>query len=77
MAEFLWVGTLAGALLGTVHAVYVYRLVAAEPPAKTLRPLRPAYYALWTLGLWVLFGSYLLGLWLVGLVFYSVFKAFR
>ncbi len=78
MTGFVWLGTCVGALLGTLHAVYVYQRIAAEPPAAaTANSLRPATYAAWTLGLWILFGSYLLGLWLAGVVFYAVFKAFR
>ncbi len=78
MNAVLWAGTLVGALFGSLHAIYVYRLIAAETPAgATPGPLRPAYYALWTLGLWLLFGSYVLALWLAGVFFYTLFKAFR
>lgn len=78
MTEVLWVGTSLGAVLGTCHAVYVYRLVAAEAPAEAAPSrIRACYYALWTFGLWVLFGSYVLVLWGTGVVFYTVFKAFR
>jgi hypothetical protein len=78
VTEVLWAGTLVGALLGLCHAVYVFRVIEAEAPAESAPSYtRPAYYALWTFGLWVLFGSYVLVLWLTGLVFYTVFKAFR
>ena len=78
MAFFLTTGMLVGALLGAFHAVYVYRLLATEPPAgATSAPAHAVYYALWTFGLWVIFGSYVLILWLIGAIFYAVFKAFR
>lgn len=77
-ASLLMTGTLVGALLGGFHAVYVYRLLATEPPAgATSGPAHAVYYALWTFGLWVIFGSYVLVLWLIGAIFYAVFKAFR
>jgi len=78
MAPLLWTGTLVGALLGLFHGAYIYRRVAAETPAEAPPGrARPAYYALWTFGLWVLFGSYVLVLWLSAVVFYTLFKAFR
>ena len=78
MTGILWAGTVAGVLFGLAHAVYVYRLIAAGT-AESVAPSRgrAAYYALWTFGLWVLFGSYVLVLWLIGAVLYAVFKAFR
>ncbi len=77
-ASLLMTGTLVGALLGGFHAVYVYRLLATDTPAgATSGPAHAVYYALWTFGLWVIFGSYVLILWLIGAIFYVVFKAFR
>ena len=77
-SSLLMTGMLVGALFGVFHAVYVYRLLATEPPAgATPGHARAVYYALWTLGLWVIFGSYVLMLWLIGAIFYGVFKAFR
>ena len=77
-ASLLMTGMLVGALLGVFHAVYVYRLLATELPAGvTSGHVHAVYYALWTLGLWVIFGSYVLILWLIGAIFYAVFKAFR
>ena len=78
MASLLMTGMVVGALLGAFHAVYIYRLLATEPPAgATPGHARAVYYALWTFGLWVIFGSYVLILWLIGAIFYAVFKAFR
>jgi len=48
------------------------------PPAGAMPGhARAVYYALWTFGLWVIFGSYVLILWLIGAIFYAVFKSFR
>lgn len=78
MTAVLWAGTFVGALLGVIHAAYVFRLILSEAPAETPpRRARAAYYALWTLGLWVLFGTYVLVLWLIGVALYTLFKAFR
>ena len=71
-------GTIIGMSFGLFHAVYVYRYAFAEPPADSARShVRSFYYALSTFVLWALFGTYVLVLWLVGAVFYVVFKAFR
>jgi hypothetical protein len=69
---------LIGALLGLFHATYVYRLVMAEA-ATDAAPghARAANHAVWTFGLWLVLGSYVLALWLVSVVLYAVFKAFR
>lgn len=75
---FVWIGSAVGALLGLAHAAYVYRVVAHGVPAGAVpNHSGGIYYALWTLLLWLLLGSYVLALWLAGVVFYAVFKAFR
>ena len=74
----MWAGSVVGILFGLVHAAYVYRVVAqgvsvgAEP-----NNTRGLYFALWTFGLWLLFSSYVLLLWLIGVLLYIIFKAFR
>jgi hypothetical protein len=71
-------GTAVGALLGLAHAAYVFRTVSngVSSDVSTNNP-RAIYYAVWTFGLWVLFGPYVLGLWIVGVLLYLIFKAFR
>ncbi len=78
MSSVLWAGTLVGALLGFIHAVYVYRLVAAEAPAgAAANHARAGWYALWTLGLWIVFGAYILVLWVISVVAYAIARPFR
>lgn len=78
MTAVLWAGTFVGALFGLIHAAYVYRLLMVGAPAEApTSHARALYYALWTLGLWLLFGSYVLVLWAAGVVFYVLFRAFR
>ena len=48
-----------------------------EAIARTPSHARAGYCALWTLGLWLLFGTYMLVLWLIGAAFWLVFKAGR
>lgn len=74
----MWIGSMVGALLGLAHATYVFRVVAKSVPSG-VSPNYPGavYFAIWTFGLWVLFGTYVLVLWVVGGVLYLVFKAFR
>ena len=72
------VGTAVGALLGLAHAAYVFRTVTNGVSSDvSTNHLRAIYYAVWAFGLWVLFGPYVLGLWIVGALLYLIFKAFR
>ncbi len=73
---------LVGAAVGLLHAGYVYRRVATEGPRSLdahpfVTHALAGYYALWTLGLWVLFGTYVVVLWLISVVFYAIHKVFR
>jgi len=73
-----WIGLALGALLGIAHATYVYRITANEFTDGTgPHYVRGFYYALWTIVLWILCGSYVLVLWLVSIALYGAFKAFR
>ncbi len=71
MNTVLWAGTAVGVVFGLAHAGYVYRLVAVDGQ------LRAGYYALWTLGLWLLFGTYVLVLWVISVVAYAIARPFR
>ena len=74
----IWAGSIVGLLLGLAHAVYVFRAVASSEPANSgPNYTRGAYYAIWVLGLWILSGTYILVLWLAGVLFYLMFKVFR
>ena len=75
MNDFLFVGTLLGLVIGLFHAGYLSRLVASEATSGTR--LAALNFALWTCGLWILMGAYVLGFWLIAVVFYIVFKAYR
>ena len=71
MNSVLWAGAAVGAVLGLLHAIYVYRLVAVDGP------VRAGYYALWTFGLWLLFGTYVLVLWVISAVAYAIARPFK
>ena len=75
MTAVLWAGAIVGAVLGLLHAGYVYRVVAV--PGGTAAHARAGYYALWTFLLWLLFGTYVLLLWVVSLVAYAIARPFR
>ncbi|MEE8517154.1 MAG: hypothetical protein V3T02_10995 [Alphaproteobacteria bacterium] len=75
-------GTLVGAVLGSAHAVYLYRTVTAEAPSAAeggfvRLHLRAAYYAIWTVFLWALFGAYVLILWVISVIAYAAWDLFR
>ena len=78
MGDFLIVGTLVGLIFSLFHAIYMNSLVASG--ANTAAPgtsIAALNFSLWTVVLWVLMGAYLLGFWLIAVMFYLVFKAFR
>ncbi len=71
MSVLLWIGSLLGVVIGALHAVYLYRQHVARTPADQAGEV---YFGLWALGLWTLFGSYVLVLWIIGVVAYAVSK---
>ena len=79
MTYVLWTGMALGIVIGLLHAVHTYRQRLADAAAMLAR--HPAkvralavYHGVWTFALWTLFGSYVLVLWVVSVVAYSVFK---
>jgi len=78
MSDFLLVGMLVGLIIGLFHVAYISRLVASgEKSATSGTGVSVLNFAFWTCGLWILMGAYVLGFWLISIVFYGVFKAFR
>ena len=78
MNDILLFGALVGLVNSFFHAVYMYGLVSTGANTTTSGSELSAFnFSLWTCALWILMGAYLLGFWLVSLVFYIVFKAFR
>ncbi len=78
MSDFLLIGTLLGLVLSFFHAIYMYGLVASGANTTTSgSKLSALNFSLWTCTLWILMGAYLLGFWVISVVFYIVFKAFR
>jgi hypothetical protein len=75
MNSLLWGGTIVGALLGLLHAGYIYRVVSM--PGGAAAHIRAGYYALWTLALWLLFGTYVFVLWMISVIAYIIAKFFR
>lgn len=78
MTDFFLVGALIGLIIGLLHVVYLSKVVAiGTNSATSSAPLATLNFALWTGGLWILMGAYVLGLWLISVVFYFVFKVIR
>ncbi len=73
--NLLWTGTVVGAVVGAFNAAYVYQTVRDTAPEAATNQTRAIYYAVWTFTLWVLFGSYLLFLWVIAAVLYFGFKS--
>ena len=65
------IGAVAGTVVGCAHAIGIYRRCDRAPTRGRLSGrARAAYYAAWTLALWVLFGAYVLIVWLFGMALY-------
>ena len=80
MNTVVWIGSLLGLAIGSLHAVYLYRRRVADAresaTASATAHLEGAYYGLWALALWVIFGTYVLVLWVIGVVAYSIVRLF-
>jgi hypothetical protein len=68
MSLLLWGGTLFGAAIGLAHAVYLWRVSLQEADSRSTAVYRGA----WAIGLWTIFGTYVLVLWIVGVIAYGV-----
>ena len=78
MSGFLVVGMLMGLIISLFHMTYLSRLVASGKRSQTSGTgVSVLTFAFWTCSLWILLGAYVLGFWLIAIVFYVVFKAFR
>ena len=55
MVEFLWTGTIVGAVLGLLHMLLTLSTRLGQPG---LNPLKTLWHGIWTLVLWTLFGAY-------------------
>ncbi len=75
MNSVVWAGMIVGAVLGLLHGGYVYRVVSL--PGGAAAHARAGYYALWTLFLWLLFGPYVLVLWIISVVAYTIARPFQ
>ncbi len=80
MSTALMIGTFVGAVIGLFHACYVYRQEVGEFPAALAdRPVATragaGYTAIWTFLLWVVFGAYVIFLWLISVIAYAIYKA--
>jgi hypothetical protein len=79
MTSALLIGSSVGAVIGLIHAWRVYVTRTREIPTRLSKhPIsvraRALYFALWTFFLWVLFGTYVLYLWLISIVIYVIYN---
>ena len=71
-------GSMLGAIFGLAHAIYVFRVMVRQPSGHNPPAILPALYAaVWTFALWLLFGTYLMLLWLLGCLLYPFFGGRR
>jgi hypothetical protein len=57
-----------GAAVGLAHANYLWRVSLQEADSRGTAIYRGA----WAIGLWMLFGTYVLVLWIVGVIAYGL-----
>jgi hypothetical protein len=70
MIDFIWFGTLVGAILGFCHFLQTLVSRLGKPGTSAIGTL---WQALWNWALWTLFGAYVFFFWLIGLALYFVF----
>ena len=75
MDNMLRIGVIAAVVIGILHSAYIFRHVLGD--ARGHGPsfrngLRALYYALWTMLLWAVFGSYVLFMWIISVVVYGI-----
>lgn len=68
MSLLLWVGTLFGGMIGLAHASYLWRVSLREADSR----ITALYRGAWAIGLWTIFGTYVLVLWILGVIAYGV-----
>ena len=71
MTYYFWMATALGFAVGTLHACHIFSLQSALPGSDA--KASAFHRALWAIVLWTLFGSYLVTLWIVGLVLSILF----
>jgi len=64
MSILLWTGTILGAAIGLAHAVYLWRTTRQGTGGAGVA----LYRGVWALALWTLFGTYVLVLWIIGVI---------
>jgi hypothetical protein len=67
----LWLGTTCGLVTGLIHATQIVATGSIGPSPESRFVL--FYRAAWAIGLWTLFGSYLLILWFLAVILRMVF----
>lgn len=80
MTTLTIVGIAVGTIIGLVHAFHVYSRRVRECPDQLVEhPVavraRAVYFALWTLPLWMLLGSYVFYLWVISVAVYGAYTA--
>ena len=81
MTLVLTIWTLVSSVIGLVHGSYIYRRVLAESSIEVAEHpvavrVQACYVALWTFGLWFLFGALVTVLWVISVVAYGIAKPF-
>ncbi len=79
MTTVLWIGSGFGAIIGLVHACYLYRSFVRQAANalgeySALTRAKAIYYGLWTIFLWIVFGSYVLILWILSVIAFAIYK---
>jgi len=76
MNTWIVIGIVFGALAGSAHAYALLRARRGRPQASCDQ-LSSTSVVFWTVGLWVIFGTYILSLWGLALVVYAGMRTYR
>lgn len=71
MGDILFFGACIGGVIGALHAIHFVATRLAGPGS----PLRTIWHGAWLLVLWTALGTYVLALWLIGVLVLVIAKA--
>lgn len=70
MGDILFYGTCIGAVIGVIHAIHFVATRLSGPG----NPVRTIWHGTWLFVLWTAFGTYVVALWLIGVLVLGIAK---
>lgn len=75
MGDFLWLGTLLGAVAGSFHSLQFIRSHFGRARGRG-HYVKAIWHGVWIFALWTLLAAYVLAFWLLGGLLYIITRPF-